>query len=930
MRMRQSTIWANYLCAAAGLLLCFPAPSADAARVIANIAPNAGLMGSGAAVVDWYTHTMAGRCLFDRHPGSGPEGETAVSVRGETADSVGRWYTDVSVLPGATYGISVWIRTEGNTRAGVMLSAEDQVEGSSPEQWSRLQLRYSVPSDRLSFRMHLQQYGQGRVLFSRPEVVLTQMPAAGPTEPIPALGGAIEAIVIPEAPDPVQTACALELRRIFRALTGKTVAIRSDTPAGRAVFVGVPPSGRDYASRLAMLSHDGIILDVDRRAVVCLGRTPQGVYNAVAELLYRMGCLWIWPGKYGECLPPKGPIPLPRSLRLTHNPPFQLRGGHLCHLERPVGGSLQHVDVGEWVDWAARNRYNRAKGCYSSTWPYGAMRGGGWQEVSGHSTTELLLPAEMFEDHPEWFALYRGRRVATHPIGTTAMPCIGNPDVQEHFAQRVIEYFNTHPDAQRYVVGANDEPSYWCECDRCKALDPPGVKWRLNGTREMLPMTDRWLTLVNSVAARVAAVHPGKWIGTFAYGSTRSLPERVKPLPNVMIEYTLWDRCFRHDLLDARCPVNAQGVVALRSWGAVAPALAIYGYLDYLYPGIPLAYWRSDYEAYRSLHRLGVRYVSDEIDTVPSASPLLIAYRMRLLWDLNTDPDCFAELFCRAAYGRAARVMRAFWDTQADAVYRSAAVHPGINDLSRYTPQIMARSYRLLDEAARLVNREPPEVQARIARARMSLDQVTYYLTQAKIDAGDTSQWLELMQTRQAILDASAHWGLHLDSFTSDKLGGSYPMPKEALGGRTLLQLPEQWLFRTDPEDAGEREGWFAPHKPLNDWKPISVWKPWELQGHEGYDGLAWYALDITLPAASERKRVWLLFGAVDDSWTLWLNGRLLGRSTIPPAEAWDKPFAVEITGLYSPGQKHRLVMRVGDAAGMGGIWRPVTVVESD
>ncbi len=930
MRVRRQPVRFLCCCILLGVLSCASAPSIEPSNTDVNVAPNPTLMGSGSAVVDWYTHTMTGRCVFERLPAEGPDGDTALSVCGETNDSVGRWYADVPVLPGAEYEISVWVLTESGNRAGIMLSPDVQIEGASPAQWSPLTLRYTVPADRLTIRLHLQQYGPGCVRFSRPNVVLTALPAAGPTEPIPASGGAIEAIVIPDRPDAVQTSCALDLRRILREITGKTVAIQSDAPAGRAVYIGAPPPGRDYASRLATLSEDGIVLDIDTRAIVCLGRTPQGVYNAVAVLLYRMGCLWIWPGKYGECLPPKGAVSLPKKLRLTHNPPFLLRGGHICHLETPAGGTFQHVDVGEWVDWAARNRYNRAKACYSTTWPYGAVRGHGWQEVSGHSTTELLLPASLFAEHPEWFALFRGRRVATHPIGTTAMPCIGNPEVLEHFAQQVLQYFATHPQARRYFVGANDEPSYWCECDACKALDPPGVKWWLNGTREMLPMTDRWMTLVNYVAARVAAVYPDKWIGTFAYGSTRGLPNRVKPLPNVMIEYTLGDRCFRHDLLDAACPVNAQGAAAFRAWGAVSRGLAVYGYLDFLYPGIPLAYWRSDYDLYRSLHRLGVQYVSDEIDTVPAASPLLMGYRMRLLWDLNTDPDRFADRFCRAAYGRAARPMRAFWNTQWEAVKRSPMAHPGINDLTRYTPAIMSRSYRLLDDAARLAEGDSPDVQARIARARMTLDQVRFYLIQARIDGGDTSRWAELMRVRQAILDMSSRWGLHLDSFTSDKLGGSYPMPEAALGGRTLAQLPDQWLFRTDPDDIGERDGWFAPDMPLIDWRPISIRKHWEAQGYPGYDGLGWYAVDVTLPQARPGKRVWLLFGAVDDSWTLWLDGRLLGRSAIPPGEAWDKPFAVEITGLDTGSKSHRLVLRVGDIAGAGGIWRPVTVVESD
>ena len=55
------------------------------------------------------------------------------------------------------------------------------------------------------------------------------------------------------------------------------------------------------------------------------------------------------------------------------------------------------------------------------------------------------------------------------------------------------------------------------------------------------------------------------------------------------------------------------------------------------------------------------------------------------------------------------------------------------------------------------------------------------------------------------------------------KLGLIYEMPAAAMHGRTLLSLPEKWLFCADPQDIGEKQCWFDPSADLSGFKPIST-----------------------------------------------------------------------------------------------------------
>lgn len=891
-----------------------------------NYVPNPEFVGVGDAIVEWSNHIASGKCEFSLAKGRGPDGANAAVITGLGADSVGRWYADASILAGATYEFRIMVRTGGDVSGCIITGLNDPQFYTSPDKWTQQTIRFKTPTGRMSVRFHLQQYGKGTIEYSKPEFIMLKLPAPETdTAPVPAAGGEITAIVTPESPNPVEIGCALEVRRIFLALTGKNISITTKTSPGRCLYIGTTPEETNYKHRLARLQEDGIILDINKKFIVCTGATPSGVYNAVVELYYRIGCRWIWPGQYGECLPDKGPIPLPKSLKLTYNPPYILRGGTMCQVEVDAPNAVRGVDVGQWTDWAAKNHYNRAKSCYCTTWNYGAERAYGWEEVSGHTTTEFLLPSTEFEAHPEWFALYKGNRVGTHQIGTTAMPCISNKELQARFIKIALDYLETHPRAKRYFVGANDEPSYWCECGNCKALDPPGTDMSKNGIDSM-EMTDRWLYLVNLVAAEVAKKYPGKWVGTFAYGSSRSIPKRVKPLPNVMIEYTLWDRCYKHSFMDRKCPVNACGASMIRKWKKIATAVSIYGYLDHIYPGIPEPYWMSDRGLYNDLSKLGVRYVSDEVDTVPSVSPLLMGYRTRLLWDLSEDPISYLKTFCKTAYGRAAIDMEAFWNLQWDTVMNSPTPHPVVCDLVRYNPDMVAKSYKILDIAASKADTD--DIRARIARARMSIDMVRLYMTKAKKD-DETSKWNEFMDIRSTILDTSKKWNLPVDYFAYQSLGSGYIMPTEALNGRNLVDLPEEWLFRTDPDSKGESEKWYEPSADLSAFKPISVLKTWEPQGYDAYDGLAWYVTDIVIPETRE-KRVWLLFGAVDDSWTLWIDGQYITKSTADPGIVWDKPAAADITGKYTSGKKTRIAVRVGDILAAGGIWKPVKIMASD
>ena len=76
-------------------------------------------------------------------------------------------------------------------------------------------------------------------------------------------------------------------------------------------------------------------------------------------------------------------------------------------------------------------------------------------------------------------------------------------------------------------------------------------------------------------------------------------------------------------------------------------------------------------------------------------------------------------------------------------------------------------------------------------------------------------------------------------------LGGSPAQAAEAVveGSATEEKsLCGLWLFRTDPEDAGERQNWYGAAAAAADWRPVNVPHTWQVEASlADYRGRAWY-----------------------------------------------------------------------------------------
>jgi len=136
------------------------------------------------------------------------------------------------------------------------------------------------------------------------------------------------------------------------------------------------------------------------------------------------------------------------------------------------------------------------------------------------------------------------------------------------------------------------------------------------------------------------------------------------------------------------------------------------------------------------------------------------------------------------------------------------------------------------------------------------------------------------------------------------------------------VRLDGVWLFRQDPDQVGIDQQWYAPGAERNGWTSVRMPSTWEsLPGLESHDGWGWYACMIVL--GDSIPPLSLHFGGVDDDAVVWVNGIRVAEHA-----GYSEPFTVDATGSLRPGE-NLLVVLVNDRGGPGGIYAPVTLVES-
>jgi hypothetical protein len=407
-----------------------------------------------------------------------------------------------------------------------------------------------------------------------------------------------------------------EMQALIERASGAKLRLVDEAPEGRAAIHIGPTDAVD----LAGLDGDGFVIEFpDERTIVIAGPTDWGTEFGVCEFLERyVGVRWLMPGDAGTYTPELTTITIPDEA-VREEPAFFSR--------KFFGLRLDEQQL-----WARRNRLH--------------------SRIEFHHQLYRLFPRSDVEEHPEFFPIHDGERYLPAPDQHHShwQPCFTAEGVVDVAVERIVDFFDEHPEAESYSLGVNDSGGH-CECADCRALDP--------GRTNMVGkdhLTDRYITWANAVVEGVLAEHPDKWFGFLAYSEIFEPPDRVEMHPR-LIPYMTYDRM---QWIDPEAREASKELT--KRWTDAAGTL---GWYDYIYGAaylVPRVYPHLMGEYYRFGHENGVRGLTAEAYPNFGEGPKLYV-SLKLQWDPYQDVDALLDEWCTLAVGEeAAPYVRSYYD----------------------------------------------------------------------------------------------------------------------------------------------------------------------------------------------------------------------------------------------------------------------------
>jgi len=537
-------------------------------------------------------------------------------------------------------------------------------------------------------------------------------------------GTPLAAVVVSAEPSLVEAYAIQEFRTFVKRMTGAELPVAQTAPPGHyAIYLGVQARERLPEFHWEALGDEGFLLRSGPEGLYVAGARDLGTLYGVYTLLERFGIRWLMPGDLGEIVPATPGLRV-GALDETQTHSFKYR----------------------WIEsgpWALRNKMN------ISVDVEGEPVGPQWK-WSYHTHFYLVPPEAYYAEHPEWFALVRGKR--RRPKGKQHQShqlCTANPGLVEQMSKNVIAFFDDNPEVDILSLAPQDGGGF-CECQACRSLDearPEDEAWHAR-------YSNRLAIFNNELARRVRNDCPDKIIKVGAYAMYLRAPLDVayRPEPNLAVQACHTYSCNNHPI-DSDCVRQRQYFrKELERWAEIANHLFIYEYYrkgmwgDMPYDQVHVI--RHDLPYYK---RIGVEgfFTQAARDRWPACG-LNHYIAAKLAWDVSLDVDRLLADYYDACFCEAAEPMRRYYEglmaafaDHDDCISPYGYKWPTFAAPGIFTPDVVARLGSALTDAERAATQDTVRQRIRPIRARLEyLKRVLDYLRAVRapfegIDLGD-------------------------------------------------------------------------------------------------------------------------------------------------------------------------------------------------
>ncbi len=330
--------------------------------------------------------------------------------------------------------------------------------------------------------------------------------------------------------------------------------------AGRPQLVPLPLEadhpeivlGAPSQARLSPCPQQGFAIEITEDTVTLHGHTAADLLHVVYAFLEQLGCRWSVRGRSEEFVPSTTER---FSLRSQTWGASGIRFGFCSdliswHYTQPALYEERIGEDRELVDWMAKVG---ASTLFFIRHPFDSQntipelvlecgRRGISVEHGGH-IVPLLLPRELFSEHPEYFPVGpAGERTGLGNV------CASQAGALDTIARNAVAWVRELPKSRFFHVwGADLWKGGWCHCPGCSPLSPQ----------------DQSLRVCNAVAVALSRAGYNVPVCYLAYHDTIDAELRETPAENVWCEFAPRERCYAHSIGDPECTRNQ------RYWRAV-------------------------------------------------------------------------------------------------------------------------------------------------------------------------------------------------------------------------------------------------------------------------------------------------------------------------------------------------------------------------
>lgn len=407
------------------------------------------------------------------------------------------------------------------------------------------------------------------------------------------------------------------------------------------------------------LKEDGFVIKTDSSRLIISGGSEKGsLYGVYTFLEKYLGCRMYTPKV--KVIPQQKHIELAK-LNDTQVPVIGFRDTHYratWDAEYTDWHKLDHAPDGERTDW------------------------GMWV----HTFNSLVPPQTYYQQHPEYFAMVKGKRLPTQL-------CLSNPEVLNITIQNLRKMIAQNPNAKYWSVSQNDNRDF-CTCDLCRATD--SIEGSPSGSI---------VRFVNQVADQF----PDKMISTLAYEYGRHAPKTLKPRDNLNIMLCSIE-AFRDKPL-TQDTASAEFVKDVKDWGKISKDIIVWDYViqfNHLlspFPNLQVLQPNLQFFAENGVNAMfeqGNREVGGEFAGLRS---YMIS---KLMWNPYLNSDSVMNDFLDGYYGAAGKPIRQYIDLMQIELHKGGKPlrifgSPVEAESTYLSPALLVKYNALFDEAEKAV-----------------------------------------------------------------------------------------------------------------------------------------------------------------------------------------------------------------------------------